>query len=177
MVMRAELDRFAQEQGLPGQGLLDYFSRADELLIANLKLLSELTLALQGRPAAAPITIQAGGVGGVPLGVRVEAIMSDYKPRSTEDVYPERLANCQSAVRVVVFIRNSLDQDVGYSIRGNTSESPSGGKELATGTVTTLTAEIYQLLFEEWMPYVGAVITPAVAPSAGSIDVFVIVQE
>ncbi len=39
-----EIERFAREQGLPKQGLLDYMSRMDELLIANLKLMKSLEM-------------------------------------------------------------------------------------------------------------------------------------
>lgn len=39
-----EIEKFAREQGLPKQGLLDYMSRMDELLIANLKLMKNLEL-------------------------------------------------------------------------------------------------------------------------------------
>ena len=43
-ITTAEIERFAREQGLPRQGLLDYISRMDELLIANLKLMKNLEM-------------------------------------------------------------------------------------------------------------------------------------
>lgn len=43
-ISEAELEKFAREQGLPGQGVLDYFSRMDELLIANLKQMRHLEM-------------------------------------------------------------------------------------------------------------------------------------
>lgn len=177
MVTKADIDRWAKEQGLPKQGLLDYLSRTDELLIANLMMLRELTAVLSGQAPSAPGQPPSIAIAAPKLGIRTEAIISGYNARSTETINPSKLANCISAVRVVVVIRNSLNQDVSYSIIGNTSDSYASAFTIATATCTTLTSAIYQFLFEDWMPYVGALITPSVGPSAGSIDVFVIVQE
>lgn len=43
-ITEKEIEKFAREQGLPKQGLLDYMSRMDELLIANLKQMRHLEL-------------------------------------------------------------------------------------------------------------------------------------
>jgi len=43
-ITEEEIEAFARKQGLPGQGLLDYMTRIDELLVANLKLLKNLEL-------------------------------------------------------------------------------------------------------------------------------------
>lgn len=45
-ITKEEIERFTREQGLPGQGVLDYMSRMDELLIANLSLMKNLELAV-----------------------------------------------------------------------------------------------------------------------------------
>lgn len=45
MITEREIEEFARKQGLPRQGVTDYFSRMDELLIANLKVMRELGLA------------------------------------------------------------------------------------------------------------------------------------
>lgn len=41
-ITQKAIEEFARKQGLPKQGLLDYLSRLDELLIANLKVMSAL---------------------------------------------------------------------------------------------------------------------------------------
>ena len=177
MVTKAQIDRWAKEQGLPGQGLLDYLSRVDELLIANLMMLRELTAVLSGQAPSIPGQPPSISIAAPRLGIRTETIISGYNARSTETVNPDRLANCIGAVRIVVIIKNGLDQDVDYAILSNTGDSYSNAFSLATGTVTSLTSELYQLTFEEWMPYVGAQLTPVGVPTTGSVDITVIIQE
>lgn len=46
-ITEAEIEKFARDQGLPKQGLLDYMSRMDELLIANLRMMGNLDRAIK----------------------------------------------------------------------------------------------------------------------------------
>lgn len=60
MITEKEIEEFARKQGLPKQGLLDYLSRTDELLIANLKTMRELgsLVSIQVRPGTKQLDAQ-----------------------------------------------------------------------------------------------------------------------
>jgi hypothetical protein len=58
-ITQAEIESFAREQGLPKQGLADYFTRLDELMIAQLKLMKSLEISLNlSIPAVKKLPLQ-----------------------------------------------------------------------------------------------------------------------
>jgi hypothetical protein len=175
---RDTIAKFEKDYNLPKSGLFDWLTRMDELMLANLKALTALTELLGGQyPGMGEITVTAGGIAIPAFGVRIDQILSGNMARSTEEIFPDHMADCRGAIRVVVVVRNEFDQNCTYSIIGNIGDSYTGAIEIASGTATAGTPTLYNLAFEEWEPWVGCTLTPGTGPSSGSADVYVIVQE
>lgn len=113
------------------------------------------------------------------LKTRIERVF-DPNPLVTTDLKAgDRLADCRSANRVCFIIENGLNQSVSVRVLGNDGSGSSSAIPVNT-TPIVIDANSRQgigIKTEEWMPFMGVDITPAVAPTDGRIQANAHIQE
>lgn len=98
--------------------------------------------------------------------------------RSAGTYYSDKMVDFRNSKRILFKVESSLNQAVNIQIIGNVQDS----KELATDIngVLPCTANgniSVGLAWDDWHPYVGVKITVAVAPTAGILTIWAVVQE
>lgn len=166
----------------PIERISDLFSGKDdrqdltnELLYAIAQLLAENLPDLSQLVGAG----NSGGSGGLieRLGiVRIDQI-KNRAALTTDTIIPDlELADVRDAHRVVAFCNNGFDQAVRMDVIGNDSSSVSGSFIIAQENIAANSRGSYGLKLEEWQPYIGVQIVPAVSPTAGKLEAFAIKQ-
>jgi hypothetical protein len=98
--------------------------------------------------------------------------------RSAGTYFSDKMVDFRNAKRILFKVESSLNQAVNVQTIGNVTDT----KELATDIngVLPCTANgniSVGLAWDDWHPYVGVRITVAVAPTAGVLTIWAVVQE
>ncbi|MBA7468595.1 hypothetical protein ES707_03846 [subsurface metagenome] len=140
---------------------------------AQLIALLQQWLAAQGvAPPGVEVTVKTPWVAKEPEEIFSRAILS------AGTFYSDKMVNWTEGKRLAIKVESSLNQAVNVQLIANTTDS----KNLATdiGPVLPCTANgniSVGLAWDDWHPYIGVRITVAVAPTAGILTVWAVVQE
>lgn len=113
----------------------------------------------------------------IPLRIRQVDIMKGIAALTTDEINPQRMADCRQALRMVLVVNNTFDQQVSVAIIGNGSDASDSAFVIHTMDVASGDWGAYGIKNEEWMPFLAVKVTPAVAPSSGTISAAAILQE
>jgi len=166
----------------PAERLTDLFHSGDERQDIMIMLLYEIALLLSGQPPEGEegegIEFPSGMQVNIPLTVEPIDLMDNVKALTTDVIYPVKLADCRKALRTVIIVSNGFNQQVSMQVIGHTQNVPAEGTFLI-GSAINIAANAkaaYGIKVEEWMPYIGVAITPAVSPTAGTVNAVAILQ-
>ena len=102
-------------------------------------------------------------------------------PDASTTYYPSGLVSCKDAERVIIVCRSTCDQALTIQTIGCETQQADANNSFDMEASQTLsaTSSIALLLAREvWMPYIGvSVTTGSTAPTAGSLNAWVIVQK
>lgn len=98
--------------------------------------------------------------------------------RSAGTSYSDKMVDFRNGKRILFKVESSLNQAVNIQVIGNVQDS----KELATDIngVLPCTANgniSVGLAWDDWHPFIGVKITIAVAPTAGILTIWAVIQE
>jgi hypothetical protein len=162
----------------PFERLVDLFKSGDDRQDLMLCLLYEIAQLLANQsPAGGSTEFPSGLLANLSLGVNPFAVLDNVQALTTDEIIPQKLANCRRSLRAVVYVNNGFDQQVSVKVVNNNSESPGDAFTVHTFNVAANDRGAYGLRFQDWMPYVGCTVTPAVNPTAGALSAVVIRQE
>lgn len=162
----------------PFERFLDLFKSGDDRQDLIVCLLYEIAQLLANQaPGEGSDGLPSGLVADLSLGVDPVAVINEQAALTTDEIIPQQLADCRRAFRVVVYVNNGFDQQVAVSVVNNNSQSPGGAFEVHNFNVAANSRGAYGLRFQDWMPYVGATITPAANPSAGGTVSAVVIRQ
>ena len=113
----------------------------------------------------------------VSLGIKQVDIMKNIAALTTNEIPPQRMADCRQALRMVLVVNNTFDQQVSVDIIGNGSSAHDSAFVIHTMTVASGARGAYGIKNEEWMPFLAVKVTPAVNPTKGTINAVAIIQE
>lgn len=90
----------------------------------------------------------------------------------------DKMTDFKSGKRMIVWIESSLDQAVQVQVTGNINDNKAAATNIgAPIPVPINTNQAAVLGFGNWHPYVGVRITAGVAPTAGRLTVWTVIQE
>lgn len=154
------------EAAPPTEDKVDYLIECQEAIVA---LLGQI-LAATG--VAVEVSVKTPWVAKEPEAIFDQAI------RSIGTFDTDRMVDCINVKRTLFKVESSLDQAIIIQVVGNTSDSfflcTNIGAPLpcvANGNISV------GLAWDDWHPFIGIRITTAVAPTAGILKVWVVVQE
>jgi len=184
MIPKEIRDRL-QKQLNPFEKFTDLLTGVDDRQDMMIALLYEIALLLSGQsPEAAPgiefpgIEFPSGMQVYTPLKAEPIDLMKNVAALTTDVIHPNCLADCMMALRMVIIVNNGFDQQVSMQVIGNTQDIPASGT-FQIGTPVNIAAgakAAYGIKIEEWMPYIGVDITPAVNPTTGTVNAVAILQ-
>ena len=98
--------------------------------------------------------------------------------RSAGTFYSDKMVDFRNGKRILFKVESSLNQAVNIQVIGNVQD----GKELATDINGALPCTAngnisVGLAWDDWTPYIGVRITVAVAPTAGILTIWAVIQE
>lgn len=173
--LRAMLDKELN----PVERFADLFGGHDDRQDMTNELLYYLLQAIVGQE---PIPQQPGepfptsmGVT-IPLEIRQVDIMKNIAALTTNEIPPQVMADCRQALRVVLIVNNTLDQQVSVKIVGNNAATHDSAFDIHTMNVASGARGAYGVKNEEWMPFLGVKVTPAGIPTAGTINAMAVIQ-
>ncbi|MBA7601273.1 hypothetical protein ES703_08340 [subsurface metagenome] len=129
-------------------------------------------LAAQGIEPGVEVTVRTPWVAKVPEQVYSHAI------RAAGTFYTDRMVNWTKGKRIVFKAESSLNQAVILQVIGNIVDDR--GRATDTGLALPLAANgnlRVGLAWDDWDPFIGIRITVAVAPTAGILNIWAVVQE
>ena len=167
----------------PVERLSDLFHSGDDRQDMMIMLLYEIAVLLAGQepivlPEGDGLEFPSGMQVHIPLTIKSVDLMKDIKALTTNVIYPSRLADCRRSLRTVIVVNNGFNQQVSMQVIGNTQNIPQSGT-FQIGSAINIAAgakAAYGIKVEEWMPYIGVEITPAVSPTAGSVNANAVLQ-
>lgn len=166
----------------PFERFTDMLSGRDDRQDIQIMLLYEIALLLSGQPPegeeGAPIEFPSGMQVNVPLTVEPIDLLDNVAALTTDVIYPGHLADCRKALRTIIIVNNGFNQQVSMQVIGHTQDVPTSGT-FQIGSAVNIAAgakAAYGIKVEEWMPYIGVEITPAVSPTAGTVNAIAILQ-
>lgn len=171
------------EQEIPRQGLLDYFTRHDELLLIEIELLKQVLAAVKGVEIAPgePIPIAPKVVGYVLRSEMVKIFdgFSNTRMGASTTYYPETLADCRVGVEnVLVIVRSTCNQALSIQTIGDLDERATSisalNIESSQSCAATSSIGLGVDLSTNWYPFMGcAITTGSTAPTAGQVNAWV----
>ena len=167
----------------PIERFTDLFHSGDDRQDIQIMLLYEIAVLLSGQepviiPEGDGLEFPSGMQVHIPLTIKTVDLMKDMKALTTDAIYPSTLADCRRALKTVIVVNNGFNQQVAMQVIGNTQNIPSSGT-FEIGSPINISAgakAAYGIKVEEWMPYIGVQITPAVSPTAGSVNAVAVLQ-
>jgi len=167
----------------PFERFTDLFHSGDDRQDMMIMLLYEIAVLLAGQepivlPEGDGLEFPSGIQVHIPLSINPVDLMKDVEALTTDVIYPSRLADCRRALRMVMVVNNGFNQQVSMQVIGNTQNIPQSGT-FQIGSAINIAAgakAAYGIKVEEWMPYIGVEITPAVSPTAGSVNANAVLQ-
>ena len=168
----------------PPEEKLDYLIEVLTTLVPVLVELSErqviLTELLEQWLAAQGVP----GIPGVEVTVRTPWVAKEPEQifssaiRSAGTFYSDVMVDWTRGKRIVIKVESSLNQAVNVQLIGNTTNT----KDLATDVGPVLPCSANGNIsvgpaFDDWHPFIGVRITVAVAPTAGILTIWAVIQE
>ena len=180
MPRNSRIASMLQKQLNPFERFTDMLSGRDDRQDIQIVLLYEIALLLSGQPPEGEegIEFPSGMQVSVPLTVEPVDLMDNVAALTTDVIYPPHLADCRKALRTVIIVSNGFNQQVSMQVIGHTQNVPASGT-FQIGSAVNIAAgakAAYGIKIEEWMPYIGVEITPAISPTAGTINAVAILQ-
>ena len=109
---------------------------------------------------------------------REEKVFSRKSLTSTDTVLSEFLVDCSMVNRISITVRNDMNQKVDVRVVGNDSLQPANSVPLGKAdTCDANSKTIINVQSHVWTKYMGVDVKPQVAPTTGSIDVSMFLQE
>ena len=171
-------------QAAPLDEKLDYLLEVLTALVAALAELSERQttliqlleqgLAAQGIPGVptVEVTVRTPWVAKEPEQIFSSAI------RSAGTFYADKMVNCTKAKRILFKVESSLNQAVNIQLIGNKVDDMNLATDINGALPCAANGNIsVGLAWDDWHPYVGVMITAAVAPTAGLLTIWSVIQE
>ncbi len=172
-----QLRAMLQHELNPFEKFTDLLSGRDDREDMQILLLYNILVALAGQePAPGEPFPTSMGVQ-IPLQVRSIDLMRNIAALTTDQINPQRMADCRKALRMVLTVNNTFDQQVAVTVIGNTSQDYSGAYEIHTMNVASGAKGSYGIKNEEWFPWLAVTVTPAVAPTKGTVTAVAVLME
>jgi len=167
----------------PFERFTDMLTGIDDRQDMTIMLLYEIAVMLAGEepviiPEGDGLEFPSGMQVYIPLKIFSADLMKDVVALTTDVIYPKTLADCRRALKTVIVVNNGFNQQVAMQVIGNTQNVPASGT-FQIGSAIDISAgakAAYGIKVEEWMPYIGVQITPAVNPTAGSVNAIAVLQ-
>lgn len=149
-------------------------------------LIQWLELMAQGNATIIDLLNQIKAAQGAPIEVTVKTPWTAVEPeqifnqaiRSVRTFDTDKMVDCTNVKRILFKVESSLDQATVIQVVGNIAESfllvTNIGPPLpcvANGNISV------GLAFDDWHPFTGIRITTGVAPTAGMLKVWAVIQE
>lgn len=125
----------------------------------------------------------AGGVSSNAVGLWVAktpvTLLNARAIRAAATINADSLINFSNGKRLFIKAENTLDQNATIQLVGNRSDSFTGAINLDVGAKVCIAGGSigFSLAWDDWMPYISCTITTAIAPTAGALNIFAIMQE
>ena len=165
----------------PFERFTDLFHSGDDRQDMMITLLYEIAVLLAGQeppPEAPGLEFPKGLAVAVPLGIQSVDLMANIEALTTDVIFGKILADCRKALRTMIIVNNGFNQTVAMQVVGHTANTPKAGT-FQIGSAINVTAgskAAYGIKIEEWMPFIGVEVTPAVSPTTGSVNAVAILQ-
>jgi len=147
-----------------------------EVADSNAQLIAVLQqwLAAQGVPPAEGIevTVKTPWVAKEP-----EQIYS-YAIRTIGSFYSDKMVDWTKGKRLIIKVESSLNQAANIQVIGNTVDDMNLATDINAPLPCPTNGNIsIGLAWDDWHPYIGIRITTAVAPTAGILNIWTVIQE
>jgi len=173
----------AQSENIPRQGIVDIFTRIDELLIANNEFLRQLLLLL-GKPPEGQqlgLTLPVSGIKMLPL----KKVFEKFKPYIANTTYfpvENGLVDCREAVAVLIIVRSTCNQALTIqTIGGQSPQADSVSAfniEAAQNLAANSSIGLGVDLATNWYPYMGiSIASGAAPPTGGQVDAWALIRK
>lgn len=125
-----------------------------------------------------------GGAGGITAEVRtpwvagdIKTMLQDLQIRNAGATNTEMLA-WTNGKRLIIKVTSTLDQNINVQVVGNIENGIFGAVNINAPLLCAAFSNItIGLAWDDWHPYIGAVLTHAVAPTQGVVKVEAVIQE
>lgn len=98
--------------------------------------------------------------------------------RSAATFYSDKMVDCTKAKRILFKVESSLNQAVQIQLIGNKDASRELATDIGLALPCTANGNIsVGPAWDDWHPYIGVRITVAVAPTAGILTIWAVIQE
>ncbi|GAI94374.1 unnamed protein product [marine sediment metagenome] len=133
-------------------------------------------LAAQGIPVAPPegveVTVRTDWIAKEPEQIFSSAI------RSAGTFYTDRMVNWTRGKRIVFKAESSLNQAVNLQVIGNIVDDAARATDIGLALPLAANGNLsVGLAWDDWTSYVGLRVTAAVAPTAGILTIYAVIQE
>jgi len=99
-------------------------------------------------------------------------------PRTVQALQSGKMVDMRNVKRLSIRAESSLDQAVTLQLVGNFTNSFTLATAIGPPAVCPANGNIgFGLAWGDWNPYVGVIITPAIAPLTGALTIWAVVQE
>lgn len=167
--------------GAPDQEVMDYLVKLNEGMAALLDQLH--TDQLNTIKAIEDLAGAWGGAAGGELTVLTpwradEPVqLFEQSSRGAGTLFSDSMLDCRNAKRILVKVESSLNQAITVQLVGNIAETVIQATDI--GPIVPVVANgnaSMGLAFDDWMPYVGVRIVLAIAPTAGILKIWGVLQ-
>ena len=156
----------------PPEAKWDYLIECQEAIIA---LLRDLITAVGGIAPGAPgveVTVKTPWVAKEP-----EQIYS-HNIRVAGTFYSDKMVDWTRGKRLLIKVESSLNQPANIQVIGNHVDDMNLATDINGPLPCAANSNIsIGLAYDDWHPYIGVRITTAVAPTAGILNIWAVVQE
>jgi len=98
--------------------------------------------------------------------------------RSAGTFYSDKMFDWREGKRVLFKVESSLNQAANIQLVGNTSDDKNRATDLGAAVPCAANDNTHiGPAWDDWMPYIGVEITVAVAPTAGILNIWAVIQE
>ena len=161
----------------PPENKLEYLIQLMETLVQGNVIIIEWLAkinAAQGVPGApgVEVTVNTPWVAKEPVQIYQQAI------RSIGVFQSDILVDMRNVKRLTIRAESSLDQAVTLQLVGNFADSFNLAVNVGPPAVCPINGQVgFGLAWGDWQPYIGVIITAAIAPTVGLLTIFAVVQE
>lgn len=123
-------------------------------------------------------TLESISIGAAPWIAKEPEEIFKRDIRTVTTVYSDKMANWTKGKRMLLKVDSSLDQAVQIQVIGNTEAGVNGSVNINSALPCVANGRItVGLAWDDWHPYIGATITTAIAPTAGTLRIWAVIQE